>query len=126
MTNETAPERIWATYNDAFGINWKDGQFTTLEQPADGRYTPYVPADVLEAAQARIVELEEALERIGSAAQFYSQPGTDGMASRYAHESHARLVRAALEGKGCPTNQDSHGTDQQHESQEIGENGYDR
>lgn len=62
MTNETAPARIWATYNDAFGINWKDGQFTTLEQPADGRYTPYVRADALEAVQAEIQRCHKRLE----------------------------------------------------------------
>lgn len=105
MTNETAPERIWFN-GGLIDIH----MYTSLREFAGG--TEYVRADAFKAAQARIAELEGVLKRIGSAAQFYSQPGTDGMASRYAHESHARLVHAALE----TANQDSHGTDQQHES----------
>ena len=57
-------------------------------------------ADTITRQQAEIERLREALERVVTAADFYSQPGTDGMASRYAHESHARLARAALNGEG--------------------------
>lgn len=88
MTNETAPERIWATYNDAFGINWQDGQFTTSEQPACGRYTPYIREDIseirterviaeLEAAQARIAELEAGFTWIERIYYMEGKPAAD-------------------------------------------------
>ena len=41
-----APKRIWATYDDAFGVNWTEGQFTTIEQPKTGRYVEYIRADL--------------------------------------------------------------------------------
>lgn len=58
---EKAPKRIWATYDDALGINWQDGKFTNLEQPQNGRYTEYVRADILAESQAENVRLREAL-----------------------------------------------------------------
>ena len=56
-------------------------------------------ADTIQSLEAERDRYKKALERIVEAGDFYSQPETDGIASRYAHESSARFARAALEEK---------------------------
>ena len=55
----------------------------------------------IEAKDARIKELEAALERIASASDYYGKEASDHdeFALAYAHQSTNRLARAALKGE---------------------------
>lgn len=50
-----APERIWATYNDALGFeSWETDSVTLTPQPEFGRYQEYVHIDRLEEVECRL------------------------------------------------------------------------
>ena len=51
-----------------------------------------------ERLENRVKQLEEYLERIASASEYFSQPGMDEVVYRYAHESNYRLAATALKG----------------------------
>lgn len=103
MTNETAPKRILVETGVHSDRVCEHGEY-------DG--TRYIRADIseirterviaeLEAAQARIAELEDALRRIDEASNHYAMITTYSEGTlRYAHKSTRNLARAALEGKG--------------------------
>ena len=86
-----APEKIWA-YAGSFKM-WRDHK-TDMGQ----RQTEYTRTDV---ADARITELEAALERIAKASDYYGKEASDHdeFALAYAHQSTNRLARAALKGE---------------------------
>jgi hypothetical protein len=86
-----APEKIWA-YAGSFKM-WRDHK-TDRGQ----RQTEYTRTDVTD---ARITELEAALERIASASDYYGKEASDHdeFALAYAHQSTNRLARAALKGE---------------------------
>lgn len=74
MTNNTtAPKRIWTVYDE--GSESRDeapeifaalsaDELTSISKCYDAPVLPYVPADALEAAQARIAELEGQNQRL--------------------------------------------------------------
>ena len=107
-----APEKIWA-YAGSFKM-WRDhktdmGQRQTeytRTDVADAREVAAINlvryfADTANTQQARIAELEAALERIAKASDYYGKEASDHdeFALAYAHQSTNRLARAALKGE---------------------------
>lgn len=77
MTDK-APERIWATYSDAFGYPmWETSSYTTEPQPEEGRYVAFVREDTHKAEMAAM--LEEAAQECDEAADRF----TDAIVTHY-------------------------------------------
>ena len=104
-----APEKLWAKTYILYGTRGDDGEEyvsknikrdfhvgTNVEIP-QFEQTKYTRTDVTE---ARITELEAALERIAEASDYYGKEASDHdeLALAYAHQSTNRLARAALKG----------------------------
>jgi hypothetical protein len=113
MTNETtAPERIWANLNCSPIGSVLQGTLD-LEPSLAVAQVEYVPATALEAAQARIAELESHLSESLAVIADYLEYEHDGdpwsedarlmgemEINEYERSGRLKEARAALEGKG--------------------------
>ena len=72
---------------------------TSFNQALDAEaWNTRVDSPEITALRERVKVLEEALKRIAVAGDHWSQPALSDDGMRYAHESTARLARAALKG----------------------------